>query len=252
MLQPVGGMDQIPYAFARRLGKVIQYRSVVKEIRKMATGVRIVYTQNGMEKAIIADYCIAALQVSVMDTIRNDFSGPVKKAIKDTHYFDSYKIAWESKRFWETESSIYGGISWLFDGPIRMVLYPSGSLTSEYGVLLGGYGMQSIPAFNQLSGVEAKLAASRTAVERLHRGHGKDLRSPVYVAWDKIPFSEGAWITGAADYYESPYKTFLEPDDLIYFAGDFCSHLLTWQEGAVLSAQRTVNMISERVRKAKA
>ena len=34
MFQPVGGMDQIPRAFARKLGKAIQYRSVVKEIRK--------------------------------------------------------------------------------------------------------------------------------------------------------------------------------------------------------------------------
>ena len=30
MFQPVGGMDHIPYAFAKRLGRVIQYRSAVK------------------------------------------------------------------------------------------------------------------------------------------------------------------------------------------------------------------------------
>src|SRR5262249_45498174 len=61
MFQPVGGMDRIPHAFAKKLGKVIQYRSVVKEIRKTANGVRIVYLQNGAEKSITADYCVCAL-----------------------------------------------------------------------------------------------------------------------------------------------------------------------------------------------
>ena len=41
---------------------------------------------------------------------------------------------------------------------------------------------------------------------------------------------------------------FLKPDERIYFAGDYCSHLLTWQEGAALSAHRTVKMIGDRVR----
>jgi monoamine oxidase len=253
MFQPVGGMDHIPYAFARRLGRNIQYRSVVKEIRKTAKGARVVFSQNGGERAILADYCVAALPVTMLKSIENDFSPEVKKAIVSTEYTDSYKIAWESKRFWETEYNIYGGISWLFDAPINMVWYPSGYLHNDYGVLISGYGMQSIPAFNQLPSVEAKLDASRDAVERLHPGHGKDLRSPVFVLWQKIPFSQGAWISGATgQYHNGPYTAFIEPDEHIYFAGDFCSHLLTWQEGAALSAQRTVNMIAERVRNSRA
>ena len=252
MFEPVGGMDQIPYAFAKRLGKIIQYRSVVKEIHKTATGTRIVYSQNGIEKAILADYCIAALPVTSLNGVRNDFSPRVRKAIEDTKYYDSYKIGWESRRFWETESNIYGGISWLFDGPINMVFYPSGNFHNEYGVLISGYGMQSIPAFNQLPNVEAKLAASRVAVERLHPGRSKDLRSPIYVHWEEMPFSQGAWVSGGVgEYNNGPYQVFLQPDDRIYFAGDFCSHLLTWQEGAVLSAHRTIDMISERVRTTK-
>ena len=253
MFQPVGGMDHIPYAFAKRLGRIIQYRSVVKEIRKTSNGVKIICAQNGAERAILADYCIAALPLTMLRGIENDFSPEVRKAIADARYADSYKIAWESKRFWETEYNIYGGISWLSDGPINMVWYPSGYLHNDFGVLLSGYGMQSIPAFNELPTVEAKFAASRAAVERLHPGHGKDLHNPMYVVWEKIPFNQGAWISGASgEYYKGTYKAFLEPDGRIFFAGDFCSHLLTWQEGAALSAHRTVNMIAERIRIAKA
>jgi len=252
MFQPVGGMDHIPYAFAKQLGKAIQYQSVVKEIRKSDNGVKVVYTHHGAEKSIVADYCICALPVNMLKSIANDFSPQVKQAIADTHYSDSYKIAWESKRFWEAEYNIYGGISWLQGEPINMVWYPSGKMHSDRGVLLSGYGLQSLPAFNQLPNIEARLAASRAAVERLHPGHGKDLSSPMYVVWEKIPYNQGAWISSFGDYYTGPYRAFLEPDGRIYFAGDHCSYVVAWQEGAALSAHRTIRMISDRVRSVKA
>jgi monoamine oxidase len=251
MFQPVGGMDRIPYAFAKRLGKVVQYKSAVKEIRKSANAVKVVYTQHGTEKSIVADYCICALPVNMLKSIANDFSPRVKQAIADTHYNDSYKIAWESPRFWETEYNIYGGISWLQGQPINMVWYPSGKMHSDMGVLLSGYGLQSLPAFNQLPNLEARFAASRAAVELLHPGHGKDLSSPMYVNWEKIPYNQGAWISSFGDYYTGPYRAFLEPDQRIYFAGDHCSHVVAWQEGAALSAHRAITMIGERIRSEK-
>jgi len=46
---------------------------------------------------------------------------------------------------------------------------------------------------------------------------------------------------------EQPDATFY-PHGRVYFAGDHCSHLTTWQEGAALSAQRAVEMIVKRVK----
>src|SRR5262249_56330800 len=128
-------------------------------IRKTPNGVRVIFTQNGGEKTILADYCIAALPVTILRTIENDFSPVVRKAIEDTRYSDSYKIAWESKRFWETEYNIYGGISWLFDGPISMGWDPRADLHNDFGVLLSRYGLQSIPTFNELAHSGARTSA---------------------------------------------------------------------------------------------
>jgi monoamine oxidase len=36
-------------------------------------------------------------------------------------------------------------------------------------------------------------------------------------------------------------------DDQIYFAGDHCSHIFSWQEGSALLAQRTITMIVGRL-----
>ena len=43
MFQPVGGMDQIPMAFKKKLGSVIRQRAEVVQIRQNASGVKVVY-----------------------------------------------------------------------------------------------------------------------------------------------------------------------------------------------------------------
>jgi len=39
-----------------------------------------------------------------------------------------------------------------------------------------------------------------------------------------------------------------EPDGPFYFAGEHLSHIGAWQEGAILSARRGINMIDKRRR----
>ena len=79
MMQPVGGMDRIPYAFAKALGPMVQYNSPVTEIRKTAKGVRVTYTQGGATKQIEASYCIIALPFSMLKKIPNDLSTAVQE-----------------------------------------------------------------------------------------------------------------------------------------------------------------------------
>ena len=63
MLQPIGGMDRIAFAFARRLGNVVKYGCPVTEIRKTAAGVRVVYAEGEgrRTRAVEASYCVCAV-----------------------------------------------------------------------------------------------------------------------------------------------------------------------------------------------
>jgi monoamine oxidase len=248
MFQPVGGMDRIPHAFAKKLGRAVQYRSSVKEIRKTARGVRIVYTSGSSEKSLEADYCICALPVPLMQPIANDFSPGVRQAIADTTYSDASKVAWESKRFWETDRNIYGGISFLTSGPVNLVWYPSAKLFSDTGVLISHYGAERGSRFGELPDTAAKLDASRAAVEKLHPGFSEQLRNPMYVHWSEIAQSQGSWVSRGGTFYESAYQAFTQPDDRFYFAGDHCSRVGAWQEGAVLAAHRAIEMMAQRIR----
>lgn len=259
MMEPVGGMDRIPFAFAGKLGKVVHYESPVKEIRRAGKGVKIVYSQHGVEKSIEADYCICAMPISILKTTPNDFSPRIKQAIDGVGYDDAYKIAWESKRFWETDFNIYGGISWVFSGPIRLVWYPSGKMFTDTGVVISGYGTERRSELAKLPNTQAKLDASRAAIEKLHPGFGKDLTHPMYINWGRIPYNLGSWVGRApsyvegrsSSYYDGPYKEFIEPDGPFFFAGDHCSHIIGWQEGAALSAHRALKLIGERVQSAR-
>jgi monoamine oxidase len=249
MMQPVGGMDRIPYAFAKALGPVVQYGSPVKEIRKTANGVRVGYEQGGEKKQIEAAYCVCALPFSMLKKIPNDFSEPYKQVIDGCTMGASFKIAWESRRFWEQDYNIYGGLSFLSQGP-SPIWYPSARLMHPTGIVVAGYMDEGqVPGFATMT-LEQKLAASRAAIEKIHPGHGKDLMNPVFCGWKHVQWNEGSWIQGYGG-GPSGYNVVIEPDGPIYLAGDTVSHVVGWQEGAALSARRAVGMLSEKVKLAK-
>jgi monoamine oxidase len=258
MFQPVGGMDRIPYAFAKALGETVQYGSPVTEIRKTAKGVRVGYTQGGQQKSIEADFCLCGMPLMILKRTPNDFSAPYKKVIEQCSYAGAYKVAWESRRFWEQDYNIYGGLEFLNTG-CSPVWFPSAGMFSPRGVLVSGYGFESPPEFDRLS-LEEKLAESRRSIERLHPGHGKELEKPIYVGWARVPYNEGSWIASygpdESALRETPlgvgYQTMIAPDGPIYFVGDHVSHVLGWQEGAALSALRAIQMISDRVKATRA
>ena len=249
MFQCKGGNDRIAYAFAKKLGGVIQYNARVQEIRRSGNGVRIVYSADGTAKSLDADYCFCAMALSVLKTVPNDFSAQHKKVIADCTYSSAYKVAWESRRFWEQDYNLYGGLSFLAQG-CSPIWYPSANLFSERGVLVSGYQYHEIGTpFGNMT-LEQKFAQSRAAIERVHPGHGKELEKPLYIGWGFAPDNLGSWIRTygkTAETNKPAYETLIAPDGPIYFVGDHASHIVAWMEGAALSAHRAIGLLNDRV-----
>jgi len=246
MFQPVGGMDRIPAAFEKRLHQAIRFDTPVEQIRKTPKGVRVGFRdrKTGTSGNIEADYCICAMPLSILKTIDADFSPDVQQAIQGATYDSAYKIAWESRRFWEQDYHIYGGISFPKQ-TVSVVWYPSAKIFSDTGVIVAGYGVENRSDIGKLE-LAGKLEASRLAIEKLHPGHSKELTKPVYVSWGHVPYNLGSWIShfGAKNSLAG-YDRLTEPDGTIYLAGDHVSHLVGWQEGAALSAHRAVSKIDQ-------
>jgi monoamine oxidase len=248
MMQPVNGMQQISNAFAKALGTSVIYEAPVTEIVKTAKGVRVGYTKGGATKYIDADYTVCAMPLTILKKINADLD-PEHRAVVDrcgSAYRGSFKIPWESRRFWEMDYNIYGGLSFLSQGP-SPVWYPSCGLFSDRGIIVSGYMDETMGGFDKLT-MEQKFEASRASIEKLHPGHGKELENPVFCGWKHIKWNEGSWIGGTSP---ADYDVITEPDGPIYFAGDHTSHIVGWQEGAALSGKRAVQMISDKVKAAR-
>lgn len=247
MFQPVNGMQQISNAFAKALGRVVVYNAPVTEIAKTAKGVRIRYG-NGTPQSIEADYAVCAMPLTILRKIKADLD-PTHHDVVDRgglSYRGSLKIPWESRRFWEQDYNVYGGLSFLAQGP-SPVWYPSCGLFSDRGIIVAGYMDEMMGGFDKLT-IEQKFEASRASIEKLHPGHGHELEKPIFCGWKHIKWNEGSWI-GRID--EADYEVLTQPDGPIYFAGDHTSHIVGWQEGAALSGRRAVQMISDRVKTAR-
>ncbi|WP_156678274.1 flavin monoamine oxidase family protein [Sphingomonas profundi] len=253
MFQPVGGMDQIWFAFARSLGDIVRLNAPVTEISNTPRGVRVAYKQGGRAQAIEADFCICTLPATQLKKMPGNLAKKTKDAAAALRMVPLYKIGWQAPRFWESEANIYGGISFLKQ-PVDLVWYPSYGLFSGKGVVVAGFNSEAdddgqLNAFGKL-GMAAKIAESRRSVELLHPGRGGMLEHPLFMSWRQIPYFEGAIAVNDGD-GPLPYYTLLnEPDGNVWFAGDYLSRLVGWQEGAILSAHRAILGMTTRMKAA--
>jgi monoamine oxidase len=183
-------MDRIPYAFAKSLDNVIHYDCLVTEIRTGDSSVTIAYSKAGVLQTVVADFCICTMPIAVLAQTKNNFSSETQKAFYGMPMTAQYKIAWESPRFWEKENNIYGGISFLKD-TVDLVWYPTDKIFSPTGVVIAGFNVEcedltgKLTPFGGLPSIEAKLDASRAAVEKLHPGRSHLLAQPIYVSWPR-------------------------------------------------------------------
>jgi monoamine oxidase len=235
MMQPVGGMDRIAYAFANELKQELYYGVEVTAMRRAGSRVRLEGRTNASEGAIEVDYAIVAMPPSVIKNIPNDFSLSTRNAIAAAEYAKPIKIAFQSPRFWETEEEIYGGISWT-DSEILQIWYPSGGFGQEKGVIIGSYLFDGFHAenFANLS-IEARKEFTLAAGEKVHSQYRENLSHGISVAWNKVPYSLGGWVKSA------PSSILQKPDGPFLFAGDHLTYLHGWQEGAVISGFNALN-----------
>ncbi len=236
MLQPVGGMDRIARAFEQRVAGDLVLNARVTAIRKTVSGVRVDYELLGSATSIEADHCIVTLPATVLTEIPGDYSPAHKAEIDAFRYTSAVRIAFQSRRFWEQEHSIYGGISWT-NQDITQIWYPSHGFGSRDGIVLGAYAFGGPPG-DRLTALTPgqRTATAITEASAVHAAFTTEAVNGVSVAWAKVPFQRGAWGV-------STPSVLLTPDDRLFYAGEHLSMLQGWQEGAILSAYRAIDGI---------
>ncbi len=252
LFQPVGGMDQIVEGFKRKVGSLIQYQTEVVEIHLQPNGVEVVCrdTASREKRALRADYCLSSIPLSILKHLDANFSPDYKKAVDASRAAPTCKVGWQAnRRFWETEGEIYGGISWI-DDSITQMWYPSYDYFTAKGTLTGAYNYDENAIALGRMGLEERLATARQGAIKLHREFADDAIVPqalgLSIAWQNVPYQRGGWAewddTSMAD--RDAYARLLDPDGNFYVIGDQVSTLPGWQEGAMMSAEHVIGLMT--------
>lgn len=248
MLQPVGGMDRIAYAFSDAIGRRrFRYNAEIVRYRNTTGGVEVDYRQGGAVKTVTADFAVNALPPHLAARIPSNLPGEVVNALASVRVTNAGKLGIEyDRRWWEEDYRIYGGIS-NANTDLANIWHPSYGYHGDKGVMIGYYN----------TGGSADTYGTLTPDRRLRRAveQGKKIFGDVYARgitasfsqnWARAPFSEGAWVSWP-DQTGPDYARLLEPAGNIHFAGDHLSHAIAWQHGAMVSARATVTRIQDRV-----
>ena len=249
MLQIQGGTDRLALAFADRLSGRIRYGAVVQEIRRDGTGARVIYRlDGGMPEEERADVCICTIPLPVLRGIAADFSPQLQAAVAGVSYAPAVKIGLQfSRRFWEEDQHIYGGISWT-DTPITQIWYPSHGFLSERGVLVGAYAYEGDARMFGRLAPDARVARALAEGGDLHAGYAAGFETGVSVPWQNLRYALGAWASYSAATRAQHYPTLIAPDGPFLLAGEHTSHLTGWMAGALAAGRRAAALVSERLR----
>jgi len=249
MMQPVGGMDMIVRGFAAKLDGVIRTGVPVTGIFNEDDKVRVRFKDpDGGERELSADFCIDGAPAYVAAGIDNNFSDRYRAALKAVEPGHLFKIGFQtSRRFWEEDDHIYGGISWT-EQDILQIWYPPHGFHQKKGVILGAYtfGPEVGKKFAALN-PGARLALAMEQGEKLHPGYSKMIDNGISVCWSKVPYLFGCAPEWSDEARKTHYPVLRQPEGRHYLVGDQMSYHSGWQEGAVYSAHSVIDMIHRRV-----
>lgn len=254
----VGGTDRFATAFVEKLK--VKPRTGCEIIRlemggdgKPAAAVFRNRANNGAEERVEGDFLICTLPCPVLGRIETPgFSGEKLRSVRQLVYDSSTKVlAVTKRRFWETDDGIYGGGTFT-DLPTATTYYPANNaqamdpaVSAQPSVFLASYSWGQVA--RRLGNLEP-TAQREVVLEHLSKVHpqlkeeGMVMRT-VGWAWDRHPWSGGAFAWFNPGQQSTQHRHLLEPEGRIHFAGEHASLAHTWMQGALESALRAVREI---------
>jgi monoamine oxidase len=246
LFQPIGGMQQISFAFEREMGDRLAFNAEVRSIRQTESEVRVVYrdTRTGEEHEEVADYVVSCLPMSILKQIEVNLSPGMAEAVQATGHASVAKMGLQmGRRFWEEDEGIFGGHLWSRSLQLGEFSYPCYDYFADKGVLLGYYGSSLQAGLNELP-VRERVEHVLTQASKVHPQMREEFEHAYSVWWEKVQYSEGAYGRGPSD---EVLATLSEPDGRFYVGCAGASEDPAWLEGAVTAAWRAVEGLHTRV-----
>ena len=172
----------------------------------------------------------------------------MRTAIDQLPYDASVKVGLEFKRrFWEEDEHIYGGISFT-DLPITLISYPStGYHKAGPAVLLGTYSWGAYAFEFTAMPPEERVKAALDLGARIHPQYKDEFLNGVAVGWHRVPWTLGCYGMWTEEKRHEHYENACAIDGRIVMAGEHCSYIPAWQEGAILSSLDAIGRLHKRI-----
>jgi monoamine oxidase len=244
-----GGMDTLAKALAARIRGPIRLGHEVRgiEVRDNKVAVRVHNGVRTEERSY--DYVLCTLPLTVLRRLPlTGFDEDKLDTIRNTEYWPATKIAFHCREpFWKADG-ITGGASYT-GGVARQTYYlPSEGDPALGAVLLASYTIGADAEALSAMGDEERAAAVLADLSAMH----PQLRTPGMVLGTvEQLWGEDKWSRGAAtvrwrqsqELQEAQRQAAARRQGSLFFAGEHCSTLPAWIEGAIESAVEAVHEI---------
>jgi monoamine oxidase len=231
-----GGMDQLPRAFADRLGDRILYGSPVVKIAQDARQVHVTFSKGAGYQTLTGDHVICAVPFSLLRHIEVSppFSSQTRTAIDEMRYISVSRVFLQMKTAsWEDQRMNGFAVT---DDPME-VWQPTFNQPGPRGILLAyarfGYAKR-LAAMTEAE----RLTQMLDEMEYLFPGVRPQYESGASHCWDNDPWTRGAWAARS-------YHNGMPPEGRIHLAGDHLSSHSSWMQGAFESAQRVAREVND-------
>nr|AHE14902.1 StaO-like indole-3-pyruvic acid imine synthase [uncultured bacterium] len=244
-----GGMDTLAKALAARIRGPIRLGHEVRGIAVRDDDV-VVRVHNGMRTEERSyDYVLCTLPLTVLRRLPlTGFDEDKLDTIRDTEYWPATKIAFHCREpFWQADG-ITGGASYT-GGVARQTYYlPSEGDPALGAVLLASYTIGADAEALSAMGDEERAASVLADLSTMH----PQLRTPGMVLGTvEQLWGEDKWSRGAAtvrwrqsqELQEAQRQAAARRQGSLFFAGEHCSTMPAWIEGAIESAVDAVHEI---------
>lgn len=233
-----GGNQELPTAFAKRLGSKVMLNHPVINIAQNDKGVTITYKEYGYddEKQMTADYLVNCIPLPLFKNIPLSPSlSAEKQYVVDNLSYSSHPfcVFEASSKFWLDDG--FESINMQFEHPDISSIWMETNNVDTSRVILKAYCPGGLSAQRVLAAFREVYPGKRdTIVEALTKDWTKDKFAPT-CEMESFPMGE----------MHKFWPQILMPEGRIYFAGTYADNLSRGMESCLRSAQRVAKEVDQ-------
>jgi len=237
MFRLKGGNEQLPIAFARRLGSRVKLAHPITAISQRGDGVTVRYREYGRaeERTLDADFFVNCISLTVFRAIPiTPALSPAKQYVVDNLRYESHPfyVFEASSRFWRDDG--LKSINMEFGHPEISSIWEVPTEVTTARVLLKAYGPGGLSPQQVLAAFRKVYPGKRdTIVQALTKDWTQDALAP---NCEMEPFPIGEM--------HRFWPQILQSEGRIHFAGTYADLLSRGMESCIRSAQRVARNIA--------